>query len=509
MEVDINLVRPSPFQPRMKFDIEDLKQEIQKDGLLSTLIVRKDDGHYELIDGERRLRALRELGWKNVPVEVRPLDDRLARLSIWKLNTVREEYDVEERATYFKKLKDGGMNVYQISEGLSLNWNWIQAHLNVFKLPKELREAVWTGQLSISHVEELEELVGAGRIDEAADFAKQVILRRMTRDELRKTLEPTTKRIEEERVEAARKAVSPRGDISLTLEEPRELEKAARALLKEAKKKQDEMLTPKEREALERSREVKKQNLSRARQTLEEKVRAKVEQEVKTERVESLLKDPEVVRRVLKDPSVAKLVQQQTERPSPISNAGGKPQQKQGYLTLEEPLTTQYQHQREWNLKQLVGKDLSRTGKNFQFDFLTIGYSQKTVEDFVNSLKLARAKILIDVRRKPQSMYKPEFNKDNLSKELSARGIEYIHMPELGIPRELRDEVYEGTTTAKVILDQYEKDVLKNGGLRNLQERVKGRGTFVIMCTEVDPTNCHRHKIAEALVEKGMVGYDL
>ena len=87
----------------------------------------------------------------------------------------------------------------------------------------EIQDAVWGGALSISHIEELEELIGAGRIDEAADFAKQVMLRRMTRDELRKTLEPTTKRIEQERVEAAKKAVSPRGDISLKSEEPREM----------------------------------------------------------------------------------------------------------------------------------------------------------------------------------------------------------------------------------------------------------------------------------------------
>ena len=504
-------MKPSPFQPRIHFDTTDLKSEIQKDGLLSPIVVRKAAGHYELIDGERRLRTLQELGWKKVPIEIRDLDDRLARLSIWKLNTIREEYDVEERALYFKKLKDSGMNVYQISESLSLNWNWIQAHLNVFKLPKELQDAVWSGALSISHVEELEEVIGAGRMDEAADFAKQVMLRKMTAVELRKTLQPTSKRIEEERVKAAQRAVSPAGDMSLRLDEPREMEKAARALLKEAKRKQDEMLTPKEREARERSREAKKQNLSKGREAIEEKVRARVEREVKTERVENLLKDPEVVKRAFKNPTFVRLVEQQTQRASSSTETETRQGQgqKQGYLTLEEPLTTQYQHQREWNLKQLVGRDLSKTAKNFQFDFLTVGYSQKTVEDLVNSLKMARAKVLVDVRRNPQSMYKPEFNKEDLKKELSAKGIAYIHLPELGIPRELRDQVYEGTIEAQKILSQYEREVLKNGGLRTLQETVKGKGTFAIMCTEVDPINCHRHKIAEALSDEGMVGFDL
>jgi ParB family chromosome partitioning protein len=509
MEVDINLVRPSPFQPRIKFDIEDLKQEIQKDGLLSTLIVRKDGDHYELIDGERRLRALRELGWKKIPVEVRQLDDRLAKLSIWKLNTVREDYNVEERARYFQKLAESGMTAYRIGLELSTDDNWVRAHLNVFRFPEEIQNAVWAGELPLATIRELEPIINAN-IEEATKLAREAINRRSKSDEVRKIVtERYSKDIENARVKAAQEALGAAAPMSLKLEEPYELERAAKALLKEAKQKREKALTPAEKKELERKREIKKQNLEKGRRVLEERIRTKVEREVAQKSVRELVKRPEVIRELVKRPEIREVLQQGLRQDVEPSRKGEAPTQKQGYLTLEESLATQYQHQREWNLKQLVGRDLSRTGKSFQFDFLTIGYSQKTVEDFVNSLKLARARILIDVRRKPQSMYKPEFNKDNLSKELSARGIEYIHMPELGIPRELRDEVYEGTTTAKVILDQYEKDVLKNGGLRNIQERVKGKGTFVIMCTEVDPTNCHRHKIAEALVDEGMVGYDL
>jgi uncharacterized protein (DUF488 family) len=131
------------------------------------------------------------------------------------------------------------------------------------------------------------------------------------------------------------------------------------------------------------------------------------------------------------------------------------------------------------------------------------------MDDLLNSLKASGAKVLVDVRKNPQSMYRPEFNKDALDKELKRIGIGYIHLPELGIPRELRDEVYGGKTTADMVLDQYERDVLKNGGLDTLMDSVKGKGTFALMCTEVDPTNCHRHKIAEALTKKGLVGYDL
>ncbi|MFQ6000005.1 MAG: ParB/RepB/Spo0J family partition protein, partial [Candidatus Bathyarchaeia archaeon] len=86
--------------------MEDLKQEIKKDGLLSDLVVRKQGEFYELIDGERRWRALKELGWKTVPVRVVDADDTMARLSVYKLNKIRENYTIEEEARYLKKLRD-------------------------------------------------------------------------------------------------------------------------------------------------------------------------------------------------------------------------------------------------------------------------------------------------------------------------------------------------------------------------------------------------------------------
>lgn len=54
MKVEIDSIQPSPYQPRLIFDMEDLKQEIKKDGLLSDLVVRKQGEFFELIDGERR-----------------------------------------------------------------------------------------------------------------------------------------------------------------------------------------------------------------------------------------------------------------------------------------------------------------------------------------------------------------------------------------------------------------------------------------------------------------------
>ena len=506
-KVSMDQIEPSPYQVRLSFKVDDLKEEIQRDGLLSPLIVRRRNGRYELIDGQRRYEALKDLGWKEVSVEIQEVDDRKARLMVYKLNSIRESYTVEERAKYFKKLHEAGMNFYQIGKELSLNDQWVLAHINVFKFPEDIRNAVWTGKLSISHIQELEPIIGAG-IDDATKILYEAIDRGLKVHELRESIKERVDEVEKRRIESAKQAIKeigPIGPIPLRLETPEELERAAETLRKEAIRKREIILTPEDKARIEADRrhkeEERKKRAEKTQQILEERVRTKVEQEVRTKATEELLRQPDFVRQLVKRPEVRQALEETKKIEAP-------PQKLTGYMTLEEPLPVQYQHQREWNLKQLVGRELNK--KELKFDFVTVGYSQKTVQDLISLLKLAKVTLLVDVRRNPQSMYKPEFNKDKLEKELTGIGVEYIHMPQLGIPREARDEVYEGSVTPKELLEQYEKEVLRNReGLQRLLENVKGKGTFALLCTEIDPTMCHRHKIAQALIEKGMMGYDL
>ena len=236
MEVPIEMIKPSPYQPRIIFDVEDLKSEIESVGLLRSLLVRKRDGFYELIDGQRRLKALKELGWKTVPVETQDVDDRRARLIVYKLNTVRENYTTEENARYFKKLADEGMTFYQIGKELNIDDNWVLAHINVFKFPEDVQNAIWAGALSVSHIQELEPIIGAN-IEDAITIARESIARKMTRDALRKALQPRIEAIEKARIEAAKKAIGVRTPIpEVKLETPDDLEKAAELLRKEAER---------------------------------------------------------------------------------------------------------------------------------------------------------------------------------------------------------------------------------------------------------------------------------
>jgi len=256
MEVDIDLIRPSPYQPRQFFDLEDLKLEIQKDGLLSDPVVRKRGDSYELIDGERRWRVLKELGWKTVPVRVIGVDDEKARLSVYKLNKVRENYTVEEEAKYFKKLADEGMTPWEISKKLRVDSRWVQAHVNVFKFPEDIQKGVWSKQISMSHIVALERVIDRN-LKEAVFTANEILQRKLTVPETQEIIKKRTQelkaKVNEMRIRAAEKALPAIAPNIPKLETADDFEKTAEVL----KKKAMEM-----REGASTSDEIKKMTTS-------------------------------------------------------------------------------------------------------------------------------------------------------------------------------------------------------------------------------------------------------
>ncbi len=289
MDIEIESIRPSPFQPRLVFNLDDLKMEIQRDGLLSDLVVRKRGGFFEIIDGERRLRALKELGWKTVPARVVEVDDKVARRSVYKLNKIRENYTLEEEARYFKRLSDEGMTPWEISKELNVDFHWVLAHLNVFKFPEEVQKAVWIGQISISHVVALESVIGRS-IGEALAVVNEVLRRRLTLAETRRIVREREEKVVEMRLKAAREVLPKVAPEAAELKTPEDFEKAARALKKVAKKKREEVLTPAEKAWRE---SLKKMKLEKLQQKKKEEItsleKGEVEDEEKKAGIEGLL----------------------------------------------------------------------------------------------------------------------------------------------------------------------------------------------------------------------------
>ena len=298
MEIGIDLIRPSPYQPRLILNLDELKQEIVKDGLLSDLVVRQQGEFYEIIDGERRWRALKELGWETVPVRLVNVDDRIARRSVYKLNKIRENYTVEEEARYFKKLREEGMTPWEISKELNVELPWVLAHLNVFKFPEEIQNAVWTRRISISHVIALENVISRS-IEEALTMINEILERKLTLTETRKVIRERKAEIEKMRIKAVEEVLPEVVPEAVKLETPEDLEKVAKVLKKMARRKRKKALTPEEkalREAEEKRRLEERRIEEEAREMarrLQEEERRRMEEEAKMkigqESIEELL----------------------------------------------------------------------------------------------------------------------------------------------------------------------------------------------------------------------------
>lgn len=141
-------------------------------------------------------------------------------------------------------------------------------------------------------------------------------------------------------------------------------------------------------------------------------------------------------------------------------------------------------------------------------DFYTIGYSGHTLTSFLQALVAAGVMTLIDVRQNPVSMYKPDFSKRNLEAASHAAGLNYIHLPSLGVPRDVRGFAIEAGNRAP-IWEWYDEHVAGQFR-RNLHFFFNvADHPVAFMCVELDPTACHRHRLTVALEKHGLRGFDL
>ncbi len=138
--------------------------------------------------------------------------------------------------------------------------------------------------------------------------------------------------------------------------------------------------------------------------------------------------------------------------------------------------------------------------------FFTIGYEGQSFENYLNRLIRNNVKLLCDVRRNPLSR-KYGFSKSTLSDSLKKLGIEYVHMPELGIVSEKRQQLNTQSDYDR-LFDEYEKTTLKDNkaALDNLRSLVDKYKRVAITCFEAEPCQCHRGRVAKELVK--LQGWD-
>jgi ParB family chromosome partitioning protein len=155
LEVDSDLLRPNKFQPRASMDdakIDELARSIKANGIIQPIVVRKADGGYEIIAGERRWRASQRAGLLKVPVVVRNVpDDRLLAVALIE-NIQREDLNPIEEAHAYRKLADDyHLTQEQIADAVGKDRSSIANYVRLLRLPQEVRANVASGALSMGH----------------------------------------------------------------------------------------------------------------------------------------------------------------------------------------------------------------------------------------------------------------------------------------------------------------------------------------------------------------------
>jgi ParB family chromosome partitioning protein len=154
-QVALDQIEHNPFQPRRAFDPDELSSlsaSIRAHGVLQPLVVRMVEGRYQLIAGERRLRAARAAGLPAVPVRVVDFNDQQVLEAALVENIQRADLNPIEKAQGFKEHLDHfGLTHEQLAARLGLARTTITNLVNLLELPPEVQDAVRTGQLSTGH----------------------------------------------------------------------------------------------------------------------------------------------------------------------------------------------------------------------------------------------------------------------------------------------------------------------------------------------------------------------
>jgi len=155
ISLSLNQIRPNPFQPREDFDqesMEELVQSIREKGIIQPILVRPRGEMYELIAGERRLRAANILQIPQVPAIVKEVDDRDSLEIALIENIQRKELNPIEEARAYQYLVDKfNLTQEEVSQVLGKSRAAVANILRLLKLPLEIQEEIKAGRISFAH----------------------------------------------------------------------------------------------------------------------------------------------------------------------------------------------------------------------------------------------------------------------------------------------------------------------------------------------------------------------
>ncbi len=232
--VEVEKINPNPYQPRKEFNeahLRDLADSIRQYGVLQPLVVTRNETelpeggmqvHYELIAGERRLRASKLAGIARVPVIIQSVTDPRLKLELAIIeNLQREDLNPVDRALSFARLvQEFSLKHVEIAKKVGKSREYVSNSLRLLVLPKEILDALSGGRITEGHARPL--MMLADRKDEQTTLFKEILFKKLTvreaeaiarhiaQDKIRKKLppDPEMERIEKELAETLGTRVS-------------------------------------------------------------------------------------------------------------------------------------------------------------------------------------------------------------------------------------------------------------------------------------------------------------
>lgn len=154
-EVDIGRIEPNPFQPRKEWSTEEissLARSILSQGIIQPLVVRKAGEDFQLIAGERRLRAAKEAGLEKVPVMIRQADDQQMLALALVENIQRRDLGPVEKAEAFSRLSNEfGLTQEEMGDRVGMSRSSVANFQRLLELPGKVLDLLRSGKLSMGH----------------------------------------------------------------------------------------------------------------------------------------------------------------------------------------------------------------------------------------------------------------------------------------------------------------------------------------------------------------------
>ncbi|MHB1687541.1 MAG: ParB/RepB/Spo0J family partition protein [Ignavibacteriaceae bacterium] len=166
VKIPVGMISSNPYQPRMNFDpdaLDELKRSILSNGLIQPITVRRFENKYELISGERRLKAYKDIGYRDIPAYVIKVETEEAMLAMALIENIQREKlnPIEISIAYKRLMDDCHLTQEQIAEKVGKDRTTVANTIRLLKLPKEIQDSLIKEEITSGHARALINLPNA------------------------------------------------------------------------------------------------------------------------------------------------------------------------------------------------------------------------------------------------------------------------------------------------------------------------------------------------------------